>query len=156
MYLFALTLHSFFRWLVLASLCYGIFNAYHGWLGKKVFQQSDNITRQVAVTMAHIQFSLGILLYFTSPLTDYFVKNFSEAVHNRGARFFGMEHITMMVIAVAMITHGSVSSKKKPGDREKFKTMAIWFSIALFIIFLSIPWPFSPFTSRPYYRSLIP
>jgi hypothetical protein len=49
-----------------------------------------------------------------------------------------------------------VSSKRKPGDREKFKTMAIWFSIALFIIFLSIPWPFSPFTSRPYLRNLIP
>ena len=63
-----------------------------------------------------------------------------------------MEHVTMMVIAVAVITIGSMSAKRKETDKEKFKTIAIWYTIGLVIIFLSIPWAFSPFTSRPYLR----
>jgi hypothetical protein len=152
MYLTILFLHSWTRWLVVISLLYAVFNAWRGYLGKKTFRRPDGIVRQATVSLAHLQFSLGIILYFSSPITDYFIHNFSEAVHNRPIRFFGMEHITMMVIAVAFITHGSVSSKKKQDDIEKFKTMAIWYSIALFIILISIPWPFSPFTARPYWR----
>jgi hypothetical protein len=91
-------------------------------------------------------------LYFISPIVQYFLDHFSEAVHNRGQRFFGMEHITMMVIAVFMITHGSTLAKKRAESEKKFKAMALWYTIALLIIFLSIPWPFSPFTARPYFR----
>lgn len=152
MYSITLTIHSFFRWLVLLSLVYAIYTAYSGWFAARPFRKYNGILRQVTVSMAHIQFTLGIILYFTSPITGYFIRNFSEAVHNRGQRFFGMEHITMMVIAVALITHGATLSKKRKTDLEKFKTMAIYFSIALVIIFLSIPWPFSPFTARPYWR----
>jgi hypothetical protein len=152
MYSTTLIIHSFFRWLVLLSLLYAIFNAFRGWRTHKPFKKHDSILRQTTVSLAHIQFTLGVILYFTSPITGYFVRNFSEAVHNRGMRFFGMEHITMMVIAVALITHGASLSKKRETDTEKFKTMAIYFSIGLVIIFLSIPWPFSPFTARPYWR----
>src|SRR4051812_27485112 len=107
MYTVTLALHSFFRWFVLLSLVYSVFNAYRKWLTLKSFTKHDSILRQVTVSLAHLQFSLGLVLYFTSPITGYFVRNFSEAVHNRGMRFFGMEHITMMVIAVFMITHGA-------------------------------------------------
>jgi cbb3-type cytochrome oxidase subunit 3 len=30
--------------------------------------------------------------------------------------------------------------------------MLVWFTIALIIIFIAIPWPFSPFANRPYFR----
>jgi hypothetical protein len=63
-----------------------------------------------------------------------------------------MEHITMMLIAVSIITMGSMFSKRKEDDAAKFKTIAIWYTVGLVIIFLSIPWKFSPFTSRPYFR----
>jgi multisubunit Na+/H+ antiporter MnhB subunit len=83
---------------------------------------------------------------------NYFLENFSEAVHMREIRFFGMEHITMMTISIILLTIGSIKVKKKSTDQEKFKTMLIWYSIVLAIIFLSIPWKFSPFTARPYFR----
>jgi len=74
------------------------------------------------------------------------------AVHQREIRFFGMEHIIMMAIAITLITTGAAKVRRKPTDREKFKTMAIWFTMALIIILASIPWKFSPLTSRPYFR----
>ena len=63
-----------------------------------------------------------------------------------------MIHSSLMLTAIVLITIGSAKAKRKPTDQEKFKTMLVWFSIALLIIFIAIPWPFSPFANRPYYR----
>jgi hypothetical protein len=98
------------------------------------------------------QFLIGLALYAFSPMVRYFLFNFGTAVHQRDARFFGMEHITMMFIAVAVISTGSIKAIKKETESEKFRTIAIWFSVGLLIIFLSIPWEFSPFSRRPYFR----
>ena len=152
MYITLLTIHSLLRWLVLAGLLFAIYRAYRGWLQDKTFTPFENFVRHSSVTIVHIQFLVGLFLYFVSPVVDYFLHNFKSAVHERNIRFFGMEHVTMMVIAVSVITMGSMSAKRKEGDTAKFKTIAIWYTIGLVIIFLSIPWKFSPFTSRPYFR----
>lgn len=147
-----LALHSLVRWLVLAGLLVALFRAYHGWFSKREFAKSDNAIRHWTATIAHIQLILGLWLYVISPITAYFLNHFSEAVHQRDLRFFGMEHSLMMFIAITVITVGSAKAKRKANDREKFRTMAIWFTIGLFIILASIPWAFSPFTSRPNLR----
>ncbi|MES2063674.1 MAG: hypothetical protein V4456_17225 [Bacteroidota bacterium] len=152
MYGILLALHSLTRWLVLSSLLLAIFCAYRGWLLGKPFLRLDEVLSLIAVTTAHIQFVLGILLYFVSPIVAYFFHHFSTAVHQRVIRFFGMEHITMMVIGIAVITIGAAKAKNKTTDREKFKTTAIWFTVALLIILSSIPWSFSPLISRPNFR----
>jgi hypothetical protein len=152
MYSFLLALHSLFRWMVLLILLIAIYRAYQGWLSNRSFSKVDNIFRHNTATVLHIQFSLGLWLYFISPIVDYFLHHFKEAVHMREIRFFGMEHITMMLIAVTLVTMGSAFSKRKTTDEEKFKTMAIWFTMGLVIILTSIPWQFSPLTSRPYFR----
>lgn len=152
MYSALLPLHSLFRWFVLASLLFAIFRAYKGWLSKKTFSKFDNSVRHWTATIAHIQFIVGLLLYFASPIIDYFLHNYKEAVHLREIRFFGMEHSLMMMTAIVVITIGSVKAKRKPTDTEKFKTMAIWFSVGLLIILTSIPWSFSPLVSRPNFR----
>ena len=153
MYNIVLVTHSFFRWLVLACLLYTTVRAYQGWLTNQVFSRRDNFMRHTTATIIQIQLVIGLWLYFLSPIVHYFLHNFKEAVHQREIRFFGMEHITMMVISVALITVGSMKAKRKVTDQAKFKTMAIWFTVVLIIIFLSIPWQFSPFTARPYFRS---
>lgn len=152
MYSVLLSIHSWIRWLVLISLVFAVYRAYLGWRSGKVFSKLDDRARLIATSIAHVQLVLGLWLYFISPVVDYFLKNFSDAVHRREIRFFGMEHITMMLIAVIILTIGSVKVKHANGDQEKFKKMFFWFAIVLLIIFLSIPWSFSPFTSRPLYR----
>lgn len=112
------------------------------------------MTRVVSAAIAHIQLVLGLTLYFVSPIVNYFLHNFSTAVHERSIRFFGMEHITMMLIAITLVTIGSAKTKRQTTNEQKFKTMTIWYTIAFVIIILSIPWSFSPFTSRPNFRPL--
>ena len=153
MYSILLPLHSLIRWLVLTSLLFSIYRAYRGWLLNKPFSKFDDKTRIITATIAHIQLVAGLWLYFISPVVSYFLSHFSTAVHQREIRFFGMEHITIMLSAIVIITIGSAKAKRKATDREKFKTMAIWFSIALLMILTSIPWAFSPLVSRPWFRA---
>jgi len=153
MYSFLLSLHSLFRWFVLISLLYSIYRGFSGASRGGVFTKSDDLLRHLTATIVHIQLLLGISLYFISPIVDYFLHHFSEAVHERELRFFGMEHSLMMLVAVIVITIGSAKAKRKTTDREKFKTMAVWYTIGLLIILSSLPWPFSPFgAQRPYIR----
>lgn len=152
MYLTLLALHSLVRWLVLLSLGYSIYRGYTGWLGGKSFSKNDNAVRHWTATIAHIQFLLGLSLYYLSPVVDYFLKNFGKAVHLREIRYFGMEHSLMMLIGITVITIGSAKAKRRSTDKAKFKTMAVWFSVGLFIILTSIPWSFSPLVSRPSFR----
>lgn len=153
MYNTVLTLHSLVRWLVLISLLIAIYRAFYGWFSQKTFSKFDGTVRLITATTAHIQFGLGLCLYFISPIIDYFLHNYKSAVKVDGIRFFGMEHSLMMLIAIILISIGSVKAKNKSNDKEKFKAMAIWFSLGLLIILISIPWPFSPLASRPFFRA---
>jgi hypothetical protein len=152
MYLLVLATHSLIRWFVLVSLMFAIFWGYRGWLLKKPYTKFDDRVRHITATIAHVQLIIGLWLYFISPIVAYFLYNFSTAVQNRQVRFFGMEHVTMMLTGIVLITIGSSKAKRKTTNQEKFKTMAIWFTIALLVILSSVPWSFSPLVSRPLFR----
>lgn len=145
-------LHSIFRWLVLLSLVFSIFRAYNGYFARQKFSGTDNSLRHWTATIAHIQLVLGIALYSQSPMVTYFWKNFDQAKESFDLIFFGVIHIGLMLTAVTLITIGSSMTKRKKDDTEKFRTMLVYYSIALIIIFLAIPWPFSPLANRPYLR----
>ncbi|PWB27985.1 hypothetical protein [Flavobacterium sp. HTF] len=152
MYSTLLFLHSIVRWLVLLSLFYSLVRAYKGHFRKLPFSKTDNSVRHWTATIAHIQLMVGIVLYSQSPIIKYFWNNFAQASKDINTLFFGLIHFVLMLIAIIVITIGSAAAKRKTVDEDKFKTMLIWFSIALLIIFIAIPWPFSPLANRPYFR----
>jgi hypothetical protein len=152
MYTVLLFLHSIVRWLVLISLLYAIYRAFRGYAARKTFSGADNAARHWTATFAHIQLVAGIILYTQSPVIKYFWKNFKTAVQQKDMAFFGLAHLLLMLTAIVLLTIGSAMAKRKSTDREKFRTMLIWFSIALLLILAAIPWPFSPFAGRPYIR----
>ena len=144
--------HTYIRWLVLGSLLYAIYRAYRGYVSKLTFTKTDNAVRHWTATIAHIQLMIGMVLYFKSPIIKYYWTNSKEGTSNIDFSFFAIIHISLMLVAIVLITIGSANAKRKQTDLEKFRTVLIWFSIALLIIFLAIPWPFSPLANRPYLR----
>ncbi len=101
--------------------------------------------RHWTATTAHIQLMVGITLYFQSPRYQIFPEELSKCA----SRFFLFilwhactAHV--MLAAIVVVTIGSALAKRKETDKEKFRTILVWYSIALFIIFIAIPWPFSP------------
>lgn len=152
LYTIMLVLHSLLRWFVLISLIYTAYRAYKGWFSKSLYTVQDLKVTRATVIIAHIQLLVGLILYASSPLIHNLISNFGEAVQQSSIRFYGMEHSILMIIAIVLITIGSAKSKKEAEDIRKFKTVAIWFTIALLIILVSIPWPFSPLDARPWFR----
>ena len=145
-------LHSIFRWLVLLTLLYSIFRAYRGYFYGKEFSKTDDSVRHWTATIAHLQLVLGIILYSQSPVVSYFWKNFQVAKESFDLFFFSIIHISLMLFSIILITIGSSAAQRKTSDKDTFKTMLTWYTIALLIIFIAIPWPFSPLANRPYFR----
>ncbi len=154
MYAIILAIHSLVRWFVIAGIIYALYRSYMGWLAGKKYSAFDNRIRHWSATLAHIQLVLGLWLYFISPVTNYFLQHFDEAVHQRQLRFFGMEHSVMMLLGIIVITISSLLAKQQNSDSAKFKVLALGYTFALLIISSSVPWPFSPLVSRPWLRQL--
>lgn len=150
MYYLILLLHSLFRWLVLISLFYSIYMAYQGTIKKKVFTSNANAIRHWTATISHIQLIIGMSLYLQSPIVSF---RTPAANLLSEQTFFRYVHISLMILAVVLITVGSAKAKRMPDDRDKYKTMLTWFTVALFVIVIAIPWPFSPLANRPYIRT---
>jgi uncharacterized membrane protein len=152
MFDFLLSAHSIVRWLILISLLLAIFLAFRGMKSQRVFSRFDNSVRHWTATIAHIQLIIGMVLFFKSPTATWFWKNVAVASKSTEALFFGFLHMGLMLIAIAILTAGSALAKRKDSDFEKFSTMFRWFLLALLIILVAVPWPFSPFAHRPYLR----
>lgn len=144
--------HSLFRWLVLISLVFAIYRAFRGYYFKKPFLKADNSIRHWTATIAHVQLVIGVLIYSQSPIIKYFWLNRKEALNSVEITFFASIHALMMLASIVLITIGSSLAKRKENDPDKFKTILIWYTIALLLIIIAIPWPFSPLANRPYFR----
>lgn len=144
--------HNTLRWLVLASLLLALYRAYKGYFTRSAFSKTDNAIRHWTATIAHIQLMVGMMLYSQSPIIKYFLANFKTAIKSFDLAFFALIHSMLMLTAIVLLTIGSALTKRQATDREKFKTMLSWYTIALLLIFIAIPWPFSPFANRPYFR----
>ncbi|SEK17739.1 hypothetical protein [Parapedobacter koreensis] len=153
MYPTLLLLHSFARWAVLILIVYSIYRAAAGLISNRPFAKTDNAFRHWTATAAHIQLMIGMLLYTQSPLVSSFWHHYRTAFHDLNLTFYGLIHSALMLAAIVLLTIGSAMAKRKPTDVEKFRTMLVWFSVALLIIFIAIPWPFSPLSGRPYLRT---
>ncbi|MVN89817.1 hypothetical protein [Mucilaginibacter aquatilis] len=146
--------HSVMRWLVLGSLGWSFYKAYVAYTNNKPFTKTLNKLRHWTATVAHIQLMIGIILYSQSQTVKALFAGLSGNGHITDPVFFGVIHITLMLLAVVLVTLGSAMAKRKSSDSEKSKTMYIWFGVALLVIFVAIPWPFSPLAQRPYIRPL--
>lgn len=154
MYTFLLALHSLLRWFVLAALLFAIFRAYKGWFGKNTFTKTDDKARLFSVIFIHLQLIIGLALYLLNPAIRGFFAEFKENVHIAWLRFFGLEHLLVMLIAVVLITIGSAKTKRAATDLVKFRTLAIWFSVALLLILSAIPFAFrGEEIARPLFRA---
>ena len=70
-------------------------------------------------------------------------------------RFWLVEHPTMMVSSIIIITISHSFSKKSIEPIKKHKIMSILYIVALVIIIAGVPWPFrGEGIARPIFRAL--
>ncbi len=141
MYVFLLALHNLVRWLILLAALFAIIQALIGWLGRKDWTRLDNIAGLAYVGLMDLNVLLGLILYlFLSPLTQAAFSDFGAAMGNSTLRFFAVEHLTVMIIALVLAHIGRSASKKAVEVTKKHRAAAIWFIISFVAVLLAIPW----------------
>jgi len=126
--------HSGLRWVALILILLAIYNS----ITAKEFGKRQKLINLFSMVSLHTQLILGLVLYFNSPLVRFYQGWMKDAED----RFYGMEHLAGMVIAIALITVGYVKSKKGTTPAEIYKPIKLFYIIGLILILASIPWPF--------------
>ena len=133
-------LHGTLRWVVLVLLLLSIVKAFSGMSAGRTFTDGDRKRGLFTMIALHLQLVLGFILYFgkgwSAMLGD------PNAMASTVMRFFSLEHMATMTLAILLGTLGYSLSKRASEDRSKFRRQAIWFTVALLLILSSIPWPF--------------
>lgn len=128
--------HSGLRWLVLIALVFAIVKAFTNKSGQ--YTPSDKRTYSMAMGLCHVQLLLGLALYFISPMVQFGENTMKVAM----TRFYTVEHFTMMLIALIIISVGFSKGRRKDTAAAAHKTTGIYYLIGLIIILAAIPWPF--------------
>lgn len=134
MYSSLLLVHSYVRYLVLALLIIVIVTSLLGLVNKKSFGKTDNLLSLLLLIFTHIQALAGLTLYFVSP----FVKFGSDTMKDKFTRYWTVEHIFAMLIAVVLITVARSTSKRMSDDQAKHKRLFIFNLIAFAVIFVTV------------------
>ncbi len=94
-----------------------------------------------AMSAAHLQTIVGLLLYFMSTKVQFSGESMADPI----LRFFTAEHILTMVVAVILITIGYSRGKRGDTDTARFR-LAFWYYLGgLIFILLGIPWPWQEY-----------
>ncbi len=135
--------HSLIRWILLILLIVTVFRSYNGWKSKRNYTSSDKKLTLFTLIFAHIQLLIGLVLYMVSPVVHSALSDMGAAMKDKMLRFWAVEHISVMIIAILIITIGHAMAKRATIDTDKFKKTFIWFFTALLLILITIPWPFT-------------
>jgi hypothetical protein len=148
MYTGLLHLHSLLRWIILLLLVIAIFMSLGGMTGKKPFAAGQKKVGLFLMISAHIELLIGLYQWVFGPWGIKYLSN--AGMKDRVALFYGVEHITGMIVAIALITIGRGVSKKNLPDDVKQKRTFWFFLVALVIILALIPWPGREAIGRPW------
>ncbi|MCB0399979.1 MAG: hypothetical protein KDD26_10240 [Winogradskyella sp.] len=131
-------IHSGWAYIVLLVLVIATFNALIKFFGNKEYGAIDFRFSLFALITMHIQLLIGIILWFTKGYFD--EMSVGEVMKSDAVRKLAVEHPTLMIVAVALVTIGYSKHKKKLVSKPKFKLLAIFYSIALAAVLYMIPW----------------
>jgi len=144
MYTGLLHLQNSLRWVVLFFLIVSII---------KLFTQKDALKSSKALLIStHISLLVGLYHYIVGPLGIKMIQSagMGATMKNATSRFWAVEHVFTMLIAIILITIGHIKYKKtlKPSPTR------ILYVIALILILLAIPWPFRAGIGRPLFPGM--
>ncbi len=134
-----LSLHSILRYVLLILILVTIIDSL-----VRMYKPEDDADKKLALfslIIMHTQILIGLGLYFISPLIKTLMQA-GKVMSESFPRFWVVEHMVGMIVAAILITIGYSRSKKQDSNWAKHRFILVYYSIALIIILLMIPWPF--------------
>jgi len=140
MYIGLKHLHSFLPYLLLTVLFFAFVRSVIAYRGKQSHTEGHRKNGLILLILAHIQFLIGGVLYFVSPMSRSGLNDVGLAMKDSTLRLYTLEHPLMMTLAIVLITMAYSKSKKDISSHLKHKIKSIYFGIALILILSRIPW----------------
>ncbi|MDA0699797.1 MAG: hypothetical protein O3A02_01125 [bacterium] len=140
MYAALLHTHNLTRWIVLVAALVALVWALQGWLGRRPFEKRHRFANLAFVTSMDLQLLIGLGLYVVSPLVQVALGDMGSAMRIHELRFFAVEHIAVMLVAVVLAHVGSVMVRRAADDRAKHLRALLWFGLSTVAVVFSLPW----------------
>lgn len=136
-----LQLHSYWAYITLLAVLVAVISALLGLWSKNKFYNKDLRIALFALIAVHIQLLIGLAWYFMSPSYQFLKQNgMAIAMKDSLVRLHAVEHPLVVILATILITIGFSKHKKKEKSVTKFKTLVIYYGIALVLILSRLPW----------------
>ncbi len=146
MYSGLLHLHNVLRWVILILLLISLVQSFT----KNGSIQKTSLWLLIA---AHITLILGLFQYFNNEAIGFhMIENlggFGAVMKDSFARFWVVEHITAMILAIVFITLARGKVKKQNLDTAKW-----FYLVALILILAAVPWPFREGIGRAWFPGM--
>ena len=137
-----LHLHSVLRWIILILLLIALFKSMGN--TNKPFTQGHRKVGLFLLISCDVMLLVGLYQWFTGPLglKNIQASGMSAVMKNSTSRFFAVEHLLGMLIAIILVHVGYSYARRNVPDNVKHKRAILYYGLALLIILISIPWPF--------------
>lgn len=145
--------HSNYRWIAILALCILLIWTYIAKKQKATYTHKALKMNMLLSILISVQGIIGLVLYSISPIAQEFWTDISQYIKNRQVRFFGLEHIFMMSLGILLLWYNVWRSRLHLGSKIFFKKQLNLYIWIIIIMLTSVPWSFSPLTSRPNYRA---
>lgn len=131
-------LHSFLPYILLSLLAVASLR-FLAKAGKSEFKAQDKRIALITLILSHIQLLIGLVLYFVGP-KGFIYTSVEGFMKDAVMRLYAVEHISVMIIAIALITVGYSRAKRAESDVKKFRSLGIFYGIGLLLALSRIPW----------------
>ncbi len=130
--------HGGFRYLLLLVVTFAIIRFILGWTKNRNFSVWDKRGALWTLILSHLQLVTGLVLYFISPANYPNELASGPDMKNTVFRYFAVEHLMLMLVAIAVLTVGYSRAKRANQDFKKFKILLWSYAISAAIISLSL------------------
>ena len=144
MYSFLLVAHSWLRYAVLLMVLLVLLRSAAGLLRGGAWGGADEGLGRWLIRVWDLQFLLGLVLYFLSPITQFALANFGETLADRQLRMIAVEHPLLMLLATAALHVGWVYARNSAGDRGRLLRWLLFVAAAALLTAIAIPWEGRP------------
>ncbi len=118
-----------------------IVKSYSGWKGAKPYDKGAKGLGAAFVGTMDLNLLIGLALYFVySPFAFNAFGSGANVMKTANLRYWAVEHIFVMIAAIALAHIGKAKAKKITDNAKKYKTQFIFFTIALILMLSRIPW----------------
>ena len=154
-YAAVLSVHSWLRWAILVVAVLLIARTATGWLRARLWTRPDEGLQVGLTALLDAQMLVGFLLYFAlSPLLRGFLEAPSAGMSNPAVRFFGVEHVAVMLAAVVVAHVGRVLSRGAATPALRHARACAAGVLVLLLVVAAIPWPSLRY-GRPLFRAAV-